>query len=132
MENKRQHLQMIQEIISRMASNSFIIKGWSVAFFGALFTLLISKTLRIDKMYMLMVILVTVVLFWIHDAYYLNLERQFRNLYNEVIEKEENEIDFKMTPIKKEKLCCVFLRPILIITYGSITLITVVLLFLLK
>ena len=30
MENKRAHLEMIQAVITRMAGNSFLIKGWSV------------------------------------------------------------------------------------------------------
>jgi len=30
MENKIKHLEMLQNVIARMASNSFIIKGWSV------------------------------------------------------------------------------------------------------
>ena len=39
MENKQFHLQMIQTIISRMAGNSFFIKGWSVTLASAIFVL---------------------------------------------------------------------------------------------
>lgn len=30
MEEKMRHLEMIQNVISRMASNSFLLKGWTV------------------------------------------------------------------------------------------------------
>ena len=29
-ENKIKHLEMVQDVIKRMASNSFILKGWTV------------------------------------------------------------------------------------------------------
>ena len=37
MENKLKHLQMIQGIINRMASNSFALKGWSVTLVAGIF-----------------------------------------------------------------------------------------------
>lgn len=39
MENKTTHLQFIQEVIKRLASNSFLVKGWSVTLVSALFVL---------------------------------------------------------------------------------------------
>ena len=39
MENKVAHLEMIQRVIARMASNSFLIKRWSVTLVVALFAL---------------------------------------------------------------------------------------------
>ncbi|MGC8651185.1 MAG: hypothetical protein ACP5RX_01035 [Minisyncoccia bacterium] len=39
MENKIKHLEFIQTIINRMASNSFIIKGWAITLVAALFAL---------------------------------------------------------------------------------------------
>jgi hypothetical protein len=33
------HLQMIQAVITRMGSNSFLLKGWSVTLVAALFAL---------------------------------------------------------------------------------------------
>ena len=38
------HLQMIQAVITRMASNSFLIKGWSVTLVAALFALAAANT----------------------------------------------------------------------------------------
>lgn len=34
-EDQRKYLEMIQAVIARLASNSFILKGWSVTLVGA-------------------------------------------------------------------------------------------------
>ncbi|MGR6005675.1 hypothetical protein ACT7CR_06930 [Bacillus paranthracis] len=60
------------------------------------------------------------------------MERGFRNLYEEVQKKDDGQIDFGMKPIFKEKGICSAMRPILKWSYGSITLITIVLLFIFK
>ena len=39
MENKRKHLEFIQAIISRMASNLFFLRGWTITLIGALLAL---------------------------------------------------------------------------------------------
>ena len=38
-DEKIKHLEFIQSIISRMANNSFIIKGWSITVLTAIFLL---------------------------------------------------------------------------------------------
>lgn len=43
MENKRFHLQLIENVIERMAKNSFIIKGWTLTALGGLATLYIAN-----------------------------------------------------------------------------------------
>lgn len=44
MESKLKHLEMIQGVINRMASNSFLLKGWSVTLISALFALAAKDT----------------------------------------------------------------------------------------
>ncbi|EOO66318.1 hypothetical protein IIC_05777 [Bacillus cereus VD021] len=127
-DNKHKHMEMIQGVITRMGSNSFIIKGWSVTSIGAMYAYWLTKS----NYWMLVLILGVVLLFWFHDAYYLHLERGFRNLYEEVRNKNDSQIDFGMTPIFTEKGMCSAMRPILKWSYGSITLITIVLLFIFK
>ena len=39
MDKKINHLQMIQGVISRMASNSFALKGWAVTLVAGIFAL---------------------------------------------------------------------------------------------
>ncbi|WP_311924450.1 hypothetical protein [Enterococcus avium] len=132
-ENKRFHMQIIQGAIERMASNSFIIKGWSLTAFGGLFTLFIANQDKLWSYDLLWLTLICALVFWWHDAYYLKIERQFRKLYSEVISTEPENICFSMTPPPTdESLLFVAFRPILIGSYGIIVIASMVLLYLLK
>ncbi|SDX73720.1 hypothetical protein [Salimicrobium album] len=44
-EEKIRHLEMIQPIISRMAANSFYLKGWAVTLVTALLTYKSTQTI---------------------------------------------------------------------------------------
>ena len=92
MENKLIHLELIQGIISRMANDSFALKGWSVTLIAGIFALANKDT---DKMYFL-IAYVPILVFWGLDTYYLLQERLFRSLYNKVRKLEESAIDFGM------------------------------------
>lgn len=96
MESKIKHLEFIQKIITRMANNSFLLKGWSVTLVGALFAL---SSKDIGGGITLIAILLTM-MFWFLDAYYLSKEHLFRLLYDEVRVKEVDTIDFNMTPTR--------------------------------
>lgn len=48
--NKITHLEMVQGIINRMASNSFMLKGWAVTLVAGIFALASKDT---DKLYFL-------------------------------------------------------------------------------
>lgn len=89
---KIQHLEMIQRIITRMADNSFKIKGWVITIIAALAALSVDKT-NPDYLFIGML---PVIGFWYLDAFYLRQERLFRKLYNDIAGKEESEIDFCM------------------------------------
>ena len=95
MENKIRHLEMIQGIINRMASNSFMLKGWAVTLIAGIFALASKDS---DKLYFL-VAYIPIVVFWGLDSYYLLQERLYRCLYDIVSERTEEEIDFSMKPI---------------------------------
>ena len=92
MDNKVNHLEMIQGVISRMASNSFALKGWAVTLVAGIFAL---SSKDADKLYFL-VAYIPIVVFWGLDAYYLLQERLYRALYNKVRNLPENEINFDM------------------------------------
>ncbi len=97
-ENKIRHLEMIQGVINRMSSNSFMLKGWSVTLVAGIFALAAKDT---DKLYFL-VSYVPVIIFWILDSYYLLQERLYVALYKKVCLTDENNIDFSLTATKKE------------------------------
>ena len=44
MNNKLKHLEFIQRVINRMASNLFFLRGWTVTLIAALFALFVKGT----------------------------------------------------------------------------------------
>lgn len=48
MEQKMKHLELIQEVIKRMANNSFLLKGWTVTLVTGILALASKDT---DKQY---------------------------------------------------------------------------------
>ena len=74
------HLEFIQVVITRMNTNSFLIKGWMVTIAAAVLALFAST---LNRSFVLCGLPPTV-LFWCLDAYYLTQERRFRGLYNDV------------------------------------------------
>lgn len=78
MENKYKHMDYVQSAISRMASNSFHIKGWNVTIIAAIVALSFKES---DwRIYACALALNFV--FWFLDAYYLRQEKLFRELYD--------------------------------------------------
>lgn len=92
MEKKFKHLEMIQGIINRMASNSFMLKGWAVTLVAGVYALASKDA---SKIYYL-ITYVPIIIFWGLDAYYLRQERLYRKLYDKVRKQEEDDIDFSM------------------------------------
>lgn len=75
-EDERQYLQMMQDNISRMASNSANCKNWLIMIVAALFAMSCDAT---DLKGWLFLLFLPIGLFWWLDAYYLKLERGMRN-----------------------------------------------------
>ena len=84
MDDVRQYLQMLQDIINRMASNSSNCKAWAITIFTAMSALMIGVEVIRQWMW---IILCPIVLFYFLDAYYLGLENDFRNLEASFIKK---------------------------------------------
>jgi hypothetical protein len=78
-EEKQKHLEIIQGVITRMANNSFLLKGWTVTLLAGLS---IATTL-IELKYLLIILAIPTLAFWGLDSYYLRQERLFRKLYEE-------------------------------------------------
>lgn len=74
------HLDFIQGAINRMASNSFQMKGWMVTIVSALLGIYANNH---NWLYPLFGLFPTII-FGALDAYYLQQERIFRGLYNDV------------------------------------------------
>ncbi|WBS98161.1 hypothetical protein OK107_08765 [Lacticaseibacillus paracasei] len=91
-QDRREHLSMIQNTISRMSTNSFLTRGWSVTIFTGLYTLYATK----QNDFLLGVIIAVVCIFWLMDSYYLGLERAYRDLYDDVRGAQSTVTDFNM------------------------------------
>ncbi len=74
------HLEFIQAIVARMASHSFLLKGWSVTLVAAVLAIAANQSC----VALAAVALLPAVTFWGLDAYYLRQERLFRRLYDAV------------------------------------------------
>lgn len=95
-EKKLKHLEFIQNIITRMNANSFVIKGWSVTLVSALFALAADKA----NLNFVFIAYVPILMFWALDGFFLSQEKQYRKLYEEVASKGEDEIDFNLNATK--------------------------------
>jgi hypothetical protein len=77
------YLTILQSVIGRMASNSSSCKTWCITLVSAIVVIIADKA-HPDYVW---ISLVPITLFLVLDAYYLALERQFRDVYNSFIRK---------------------------------------------
>lgn len=127
-ENKLKHLEFIQNIITRMNANSFLIKGWSVTLVSALFALAADKA----NLNFVLVAYVPVLMFWVLDGFFLSQERQYRKLYEKVAGiKNDEPIDFNLNALefnagKQTWLCATFSRTLNVFHGGLLSVVLLV------
>ena len=97
MDNKINHLKMIQGIINRLAKCSFLLKGWAVILVSALFALAAKDS----RIYFIYLAYFPALACWGLDGYYLWQERLYRKLYDKVRVMDDSEVNFSMdtTPV---------------------------------
>ncbi len=98
-EKKLKHLEFIQNVITRMNTNSFLIKGWSITLVSALFALA-AKDANLNYV---LISYVMIPVFWILDGFFISEEKQYRDLYNKVRDIDEDKIDFDMNAAEFKK-----------------------------
>lgn len=79
----RTHLTILQGVIQRMAENSRSCKVWCVTLVAATLVLVA----RTGEPRHALIALAPTVLLYVLDAYYLMLERRFRNCYDDFVDK---------------------------------------------
>ena len=82
----RTHLEIMQDVIQRMAENSRSCKVWCVTLVSAILVL-VARTGNAEHA---MIALAPTVLFLVLDAYYLSLEGAFRKSYDAFVAKIHN------------------------------------------
>ena len=98
MSNERviKHLDYIQDIVNRMARNSFTIKIFSIfSLFAGLFLL---NAFELKEYYQIGIVGLSVLVYWCLDTYFLWQERMFRSEYNRV--RLENYTDSTINPMQ--------------------------------
>lgn len=104
-------ISLIQEIIKRMASNSFMIKGWTI-------TLVVATLLLKGSTYQILIAFIPLISFWFLDSYFLRQERLYRKLYSWVVENrlKTDEHLFDMNAKRFEGKVCSICRTMFSIT----------------
>ena len=77
------HLEIIQSLIQRMAANSSSSKSWCIALVSAILVIVADK----GKPQYAWIAVIPTTLFLVLDAYYLALEKGFRDAYNAFIDR---------------------------------------------
>jgi hypothetical protein len=86
-------IDLIQDIIKRMADNSFKIKAWMMAITGAVLAFAKDyvfpdneiKYNEIAGLWISIFLVLSVLIFWYLDAFFLKTERLYRSLYKWII-----------------------------------------------
>lgn len=75
-------IDLIQSCISRMANNSFLLKGWFISLIAVILAILHEK---INITLIITIITVITICFWYLDAFFLRTEKLYRELYEWVL-----------------------------------------------
>ena len=106
-------LDLIQDVIKRMANNSFMVKGWCTTLFVGLVAFF--RFSKLSDLILGISIIVIVCSFCYLDAFFLWTERKYRRLYKDVIEKRvsgdfSNLYSLNCKPYEKESIFDVILN----------------------
>ena len=77
-------IDLIQSCITRMATNSFYIKGWHIGLLTAIVAFFVSRE-KVDYSVLFCLTFIITIIFWLLDSCYLLLERKYRWKYQWVI-----------------------------------------------
>lgn len=93
-------IDLIQDCVKRMASNSFSVKRWNIAVIAACVTL--AKQQETFNGYI--VAIVACLVFWWMDSYYLRIERMYRRKYEWVLQNRLHSFEyaFDLNPANRE------------------------------
>jgi hypothetical protein len=91
-ESVLKHLEFIQAIVTRLANNSFLLKGWALTVAGVFYGFATKGT----SWKVAAIGLMPVVIFWGLDGYFLRQERLFRRLYDCVRRRDPSVEPFSM------------------------------------
>lgn len=86
-------IDLIQACITRMAQNSFMVKGWMISLIAVIIALLPEK-IAFDVRIICVVSLVVTIAFWYLDAFFLKMEKLYRLKYEWVIQNRQKTLEY--------------------------------------
>lgn len=99
-EEIHKEIDLIQSCITRMAQNSFMIRGWFVSIYAVILALLPEKV----NLFLMCIALVTVdLIFWYLDGFFFRTEKVYRKIYDWVLEEiaqNNRELMYQLNPSK--------------------------------
>ena len=106
---KIKHLEFIQSNIARMNQCSFQMKGWMITVVSALLALFaasIDKETGTGNTVFTFIAIAPTVIFWFLDSFYLQQERKFRGIYNDIVaDLNEDKIKLFTMPLGEYDGC---------------------------
>jgi len=125
--NKIKHLELIQGVINRLSTNSFLLKGWTVVVATTLFAFASGDG---DSVLPYLVYL-PILVFWGLDGFFLWQERLYRDLYDHVRGQEDEKVNFSMDTssfkgVKGRSWLCAMMSLTLLIFHGVLLALAIV------
>lgn len=118
-EGRIKHLELIQAVITKMANNSFLIKGWCVTLVAGLLALSAKESNHT----LVFIAYLPLLMMWGMDAFFLRQERLFRMLYDGCRAMLDAPADFSMNTAGLERQAQPWIRVMfsktLLLFYGT-------------
>jgi len=137
-ETLHKEIDLIQGVITRMANNSFLLKGWLISLIAVVLALSKDSWLSCNPVMLCLILCFLVIIFWYLDAFFLHREKCFRKLYEWVIENRpsSNEhlysLDFTRFKKKVKSIPRIMISQTLFPFYGLVFLLLIIIMFYLK
>jgi hypothetical protein len=131
-------IDLIQGVITRMANNSFLLKGWLVSLIAVVLALSKDTFLTSNAFVFCIILCFPVIAFWYLDAFFLHREKCYRKLYEWVITNRPSSNEYlyslDFTRFKKDvnNIFKIMFSQTLLPFYGLVLLLLIVLMFILK
>lgn len=88
-------IDLIQDVIKRMANNSFLLKGWMISIVVGVLALTKDTLVTDDITYLSLILCLPLIVFWYLDAFFLHKEKCYRKLYDWVIANRKTNDDYQ-------------------------------------
>lgn len=99
--NLHKELDLIQDVINRMAANSFQVKTWTMGIVTAVLAFKNEEIFSAGKthghqgVWISLVLLLPIVCFWLLDGFFLKTEKLYREIYKWVVDNRKFTTDLE-------------------------------------